>query len=165
MTSRRIIISACIITGIIHTMADRIVTTRKHLKPSVELQSGIAYTKENQYADTITDHTSKLVRFCGYEKTLRTSRETIFIENLCDSTISSISFTINYLDSDKRQIHQRKIRHKTDIPPRQARRIDIKSWDTQKSYYYIHGDKPRKSATPYDITIFPDTLFITPCIP
>lgn len=164
MTATRYLIPLLIALSSIPLMtADRVVTTRKHLKPTAEFQSGIEKQGEIQ-ADTLV-HPSGIIRFCGYEKTLRATRETIFIENLSDSTIAEISLTIEYLDSDGRQIHQRAIRRETNLPPRQTRRFDLKSWDTQKSYYYINGDKPRKSATPYNIKITADTLFITPCIP
>ncbi len=143
--------------------ADRIVTTRKHLKTSSEYKIDSDRSKISIIRDTII-HPQNKIRFCGYEKSLRATKETIFIENLCDSTISNIAFTIKYLDSNGRQLHQRGINLKTDIPPRNARRFDLKSWDTQKSFYYIYGEKPRKSATPYDITISADTIIITPCI-
>lgn len=139
-------------------MADRVVTTRKHLKVAPT-----TFVAPPSNTDTIANP-SGITRFCGYEKKLRASRETIFIENLSDSTIESISFTIDYLDTSGRQIHRRSLRKETDIPPHQTRRLDIQSWDTQKSYYYIHGEHPRKSATPYDITITTDTLLLAPCI-
>lgn len=138
-------------------MADRVVTTRKHLKVA---PTTLAAPSSN--ADTIANP-SGITRFCGYEKKLRATRETLFIENLSDSTIESISFTIDYIDSSGRQIHRRALRKETYIPPHQTRRLDIQSWDTQKSYYYIHGEHPRKSATPYDITITTDTILLAPC--
>lgn len=142
--------------------ADRITTTRKHLKTSTEYKINSEHLSYIS-SDTII-HPQNKIRFCGYEKSLRATKETIFIENLCDSTISNIAFTIKYLDSNGRQLHQRGINLKTNIPPRNARRFDLKSWDSQKSFYYINGEKPRKSATPYDITISTDTIIITPCI-
>lgn len=134
--------------------ADRVVTTRKKLiiQPTPTIQESLAPT------DTITTPQTE-VRFCGYEKALNASRETIFIQNLTDTTILAICLTIEYLDSSKRSIHKRSLRLQTDIPPHQTRRYDLKSWDTQKSYYYINGSKPRKTATPYDVTITPDTIF------
>lgn len=139
--------------------ADRVVTTRKHLKadpgrPTIQPEDTTAVTHT---------HTIGKLRYCGYEKTLRATKETIFIENLTDSTINAISFTIEYIDSSGRKIHQRSLRHASLIPPRQTRRIDIPSWDTQKSYYYLKGDAPRKTATPYDIIITTDTINISPC--
>lgn len=140
--------------------ADRIVTTRKHLKP-IAVQN---HDEPPLPIDTITS-TDGLIRFCGYEKTLRATKETLFIENLSDSTITALSLSIEYLDTNGRQIHHRSIKQPVEIPSRQTRRIDIKSWDTQKTYYYVKGERPRKSATPYDIKIKTDTLYIRPCTP
>lgn len=136
--------------------ADRVVTTRKKLtiQPSHTLKASTVTT------DTIITPQNG-VRFCGYEKTLSSNRETIFIQNLTDSTLLAISLTIEYLDSSRRSIHKRHLKLQTAIPPHETRRYDLKSWDTQKSYYYINGSKPRKTATPYDITITPDTIFTT----
>lgn len=160
MKPTRIITTLAVLLSMSSTMtADRIVTTRKHLKAD----TGATAAPANP-ADTIIAP-SGMIRFCGYEKRLRSTRETLFIENMSDSTIEAVCFTIEYLDSSGRQIHKRSVRRQTEIPPRQTRRHDIPSWDFQKSYYYIHGDRPRKSATPYDITITTDTIFIAPCTP
>lgn len=143
-------------------MADRIVTTRKHLKPSTEYIVGSERSNSSIISDTLIQP-KNIIRFCGYEKALRSTKETIFIENIRDSTITKIAFTIKYLDSDGRQIHQRSINLKTAIPPKNTRRFDLKSWDSQKSFYYINGEIPRKSATPYNISINADTIIVSPC--
>lgn len=142
--------------------ADRVVTTRKHLKANQHI---LATPDPDTTAVRLVNPTGK-IRYCGYEKPLRSTKETIFIQNLTDSTICSVSFTIEYLDNSGRKIHQRKLRQDPMIPPRQTRRLDIPSWDTQKTYYYLRGDKPRKTATPYDIRITSDTIVIhPPCTP
>ncbi|MDE6359927.1 MAG: FxLYD domain-containing protein [Muribaculaceae bacterium] len=156
-TLRNLAIIATLLT-LCPAAADRVVTTRKNLKPAET-----APTPETSHTyDTLVSPTGA-VRFCGYEKTIRASKETLFIENKTDSAISSISLTIEYIDNTGRQIHRRSLRQTTDIPPHQTRRYDIRSWDTQKTYYYKNGEQPRKSATPYDIRITTDTIFIQPC--
>ena len=74
--------------------ADKVSTTRKHLR----LSPAISCPRDSAVllADTIP-HPVGVLRFCGYEKSLRAPRETIFIENLSDSsTIEKINFTIDY---------------------------------------------------------------------
>lgn len=147
-----------ILTISLSANADRLVTTRKHLKTDPSLP----VTPQNPAyppLDTIAAPRG-IIRYCGYEKTIRATRETIFIENLTDSVIRQISFNIDYIDTSRRQIHRRHHRQPIEIPPRQTRRIDIPSWDTQKSYYYINGPRPKKSATPYDIRISTDTILL-----
>lgn len=155
MTSFRFILLFLSIAAGLTMTADKVSTTRHRLKViTTEIQP------ENMLScDTIANPTD-VIRFCGYEKTLRSSRETIFIENLSDSVINKIKFTINYLDTSDRLIHSRSLWHDVEIPPFQARRIDIPSWDRQKTYYYKRGTMPRKSATPYDIKITADSLLI-----
>lgn len=138
--------------------ADKVSTTRKHLR----LSPAISCPRDSAVllADTIP-HPVGVLRFCGYEKSLRAPRETIFIENLSDSsTIEKINFTIDYFDTSARLIHSRTLWQTIEIPPHQARRIDIPTWDIQRTYYYLRGPRPRKSATPYDVTIRPDTVII-----
>jgi hypothetical protein len=155
--SQKIILLAIAALTFSAMFADRVVTTRKNLKVNVATSANLS--PADATADSLIAPTNA-VRFCGYEKTLSATRETIFIENLTDSIIQQIAFTINYLDSSNRQIHSRKVKRDIKIPAQQTRRLDIPSWDTQKSYYYIHGKRPRKSATPYNISISADTLII-----
>ena len=142
-------------------VADRVVTTRRHLKVN---QASLVLSPADTATATLVSPTGK-IRYCGYEKPLRSTKETLFIENLTDSTINAVCFTIEYIDTSGRKIHQRQLREAPLIPPRQTRRIDTPSWDTQKSYYYLHGDTPRKTATPYYIKITTDTIILAPCTP
>lgn len=110
--------------------------------------------------DTVAAHPDS-VRFYGYEKTLRSTRETMFVSNRSTSrTISTLIFTINYADTQGRMLHSRRVEHPTDIPPEQTRRIDIPSWDRQQTFYYTGSPRPRTSAIPYCVTITPDTLLL-----
>ena len=104
--------------------------------------------------------TADMVRFSGYEKTLRSTRETLFVSNLCESEIEGMVFTITYLDSSGRQLHEvRRVIH-TSVPPGETRRIDFPSWDRQLTFYYSGSPRPRVPAIPYDIKLTPDTLFL-----
>ena len=102
-----------------------------------------------------------LVRFSGYEKTLRSNRETMFVTNLSEREIGGVWFGISYLDTSGRLLHKASHRRHVSIPPGETRRIDIPSWDKQCTFYYTGSPRPRISAIPYDITITPDTLLLT----
>lgn len=134
--------------------SDRRQTTRQHLHVRTEQAAGGADCWIRP------DSGWQPVRFCGYEKKLSANKETIFIENLTDSAFSDVRFSITYLDSSNREIHRRTVEHPLDLPPRQTRRIDIRSWDTQNSYYYINGPSPRRPATPYRVAVSLDSLLI-----
>ena len=109
--------------------------------------------------DTVdVEDSDSLVRFSGYEKSLRATRETVFVTNLAERGLSSITATISYFDNAGRLLHSRHIELRADIPPGETRRIDFPSWDTQKSFYYRNGPHPRISAIPYTITITPTKI-------
>lgn len=155
MNRSGITILSAVITGIFSSIfAQKVVTTRHKLIPVYQVDKNTFVT-----SDTLLN-TDNLLYICGYEKALRSSRETIFIHNPTDSVIDHISLTIQYLDTSGRMIHKRSLSHDVDIPPKETRRYDIPSWDTQKSYYYIQGDRPRKTATPYDVSIATDTIIL-----
>ena len=104
--------------------------------------------------DTVTgNHALAMVRFSGYEKRLRATRETLFATNLADCDIVVAQFTIDYFDSSGRQLHRRTAATSTPIPAGQTRRIDLESWDRQNSFYSPAEVRPKVPAIPYTIKI------------
>lgn len=112
--------------------------------------------------DTIAGvRADRLVSISGYDKPLRTSRESVFMTNNDSSAIMSLSFTIGYFDMQGRMIHKAQHRLNVDIPPYETRQLTFPSWDRQQSFYYHRSTPPRRvSATPYEVKISVDTLFI-----
>lgn len=92
------------------------------------------------------------IRFYGFDKTASAAFESFFIINNSDSCIANISVLITYRDMKGRQLHARTATFDCDIPPRQTRRQDIKSWDTQKAFYFFQSAKPRRQATPFKVS-------------
>lgn len=104
---------------------------------------------------------SGMVRFSGYDKALRASRETVFLSNLMsDSTVEAVWFTVTYLDSSARELHRRSVRARVCVPPGATRRLDFPTWDTQRSFYFSGSRPPRTPAIPYTVTLSPDTLLL-----
>lgn len=92
------------------------------------------------------------VRFSGFDKVAESSKESFFITNLSDAPITSVSLYIEYLTTDGRQLHKRYVTLKCDIPAGETRRVDLKSWDTQKAFYYAGGRTPkRREASPFSV--------------
>lgn len=134
-------------------------TTSRRLRPAeltAEPIAELALDTLSLAADTAA------VRFYGYEKTLRATRETLFITNNTPREASEVRFTIRYLDAAGREIHRRRVVKRAELPAGKTVRLDIPSWDTQKTYYYRGGPRPRVSATPYTVAITPDTLILLP---
>ena len=84
--------------------------------------------------------TGTAVRLSGYDKPLRATRESMFVTSSLDDTIRAL------------RVHSRDVDITADIPPADTRCVDFKSRDTQKSFYYHLGPKPRRgTATPYKV--------------
>lgn len=141
------------------SVADRKNSIGRRLKPSAfgEAESIICA----EPFDTVAADNS-MVRFSGYEKTLRSNRETVFVTNLLDSCeIAAVYFTIAYFDSSGRLLHKSHRRHRLAVPAGETRRADLPSWDRQFTFYYAGSPAPRVPAIPYTITISPDTLLLS----
>lgn len=104
------------------------------------------------------------ISLAGYDKPLRSRKETIFVSNaLADSSsITALRLTITYRDSQGRQLHKTSRWIQADIPHSETRQLSFPSWDTQQSFYYRLSKKPRTTATPYDITATVDSATIVP---
>ncbi len=111
--------------------------------------------------DTIAAPGIDRVEVKGYDKPLRSRRETFFTTNTGTATIRRIAFTISYYDLDKHLLHRASHNVGADIPPGETRMIGVRSWDVQQAFYYTRSTVGHKSAkaTPYDVEIAVDTVF------
>lgn len=126
-------------------------TTRKGLR----VESGKIESTYNRTAtaDTIAgDSISSHISVAGYDKPLRSSRESFFITNNTSYPICGLKLKIEYLDIHGRTLHQREVYISIDIPVGATRQASTKSWDIQKSFYYKLSPKPKRSdGTMYDV--------------
>lgn len=120
-----------------------------------------AASATNARLDTIAGE-GDAVEFYGYEKTLRSMRETVFVTNRSARTIAALRFTIRYYDAQGRLLHSRIVNTSAEIPPGETRRVDFPSWDKQCTFYYSGSPRPRTSAIPYSIKITGDTILVAP---
>lgn len=111
--------------------------------------------------DTIASPAPHLADINGYDKPLRSRRETFFVTNNSRSTLKGIVVTITYYDSSRRMLHQATHHLDTDIPADQTRQMSIPSWDKQFNFYYRRSTTSQRAqqATPYDVSIRVDSLF------
>lgn len=110
--------------------------------------------------DSLVSADSVAISFRGYDKPLRSHRESFFAMN-GDSTetIAGFSVTITYYDTAGRMLHRRSANIVQDIPPGETRRVDIPSWDRNNVYYYYLSTRPtRSAASPYKITLRADSV-------
>lgn len=132
--------------GSVTASAQRQLTTRKRLHAVTAVDRDDALS-----VDTVINPEG--FALSGYDKPLRSSRETIFVTNGSDTDVTGLEIEITYHDMDGRQLHQRVVRIDTDLPRAATRKLDFKSWDEQQSFYYANGtQRPRRRAFPYTVT-------------
>lgn len=111
------------------------------------------FTIEKKDSDDDFEGIKDKIRFYGFDKTLTSAKESFFVTNGLDNKLSGITIEITYFDMQHRQLHQTNQKLSCEIPPGETRRLDIKSWDTQKAFYFHQSAQPRRQATPFDVTI------------
>lgn len=134
-------------------------TTRHGLKPKSDAVEAAATA--SAFVDTVANPAAHTVDINGYDKPLRSRRETFFVTNNGDRATSSLAVTITYYDSSRRQLHSRHASLPLVIPVGETRQASLKSWDEQLSFYYLRSAVPSRAeqATPYDVKISVDTIF------
>ncbi|MDE6022462.1 MAG: hypothetical protein K2G13_03060, partial [Muribaculaceae bacterium] len=76
------------------------------------------------------------IRFYGFDKTVGSSMESFFVSNALDMPIEGLEIEITYFDMKGRQLHKRRVILDSKLPAGETVRRDIKSWDTQKAFYF-----------------------------
>ncbi len=134
-------------------------TTRANLRPAgspanASVESPAPYALVTPGVETL--------RVTGYDKPLRSRRETFFVTNHAESEAVKLALTIEYLDAAGRQLHKRSAAVDCEIPAGETRNLSLPSWDKQQSFYYVHSTVPTRTeqATPYDVRISVDTLYV-----
>ncbi|MBD5347193.1 MAG: hypothetical protein HDR92_08725 [Bacteroides sp.] len=90
------------------------------------------------------------IKLRGYDKPLRSRRESMFVTNATDVSISHIRLKLSYYDMDGRQLHGVEVDIDTDIPAGTTRHISFPSWDTQLTFVY-HRSQRSGHGVPYRI--------------
>ena len=110
----------------------------------------------------LTDVIEELLKckFAGYDKELNSNIESFIIVNSGGRWIKGFKIRIDYLDMTDRMLHSRVISQSVEVPPGESRRVDLKSWDSQHTYYYYLGNEPRRVASPFKVAISPLSFWI-----
>lgn len=112
-------------------------------------------------ADTLCNPSSIVFTVSGYDKPLRTSRETFLVTNDSQKDMKGLAISIIYTDLKGRQLHRRTDTIQADIPAGETRMLKISTWDTQHSFYYHRGQRPRTAnVTPYDVKFNIDFIIL-----
>ncbi len=141
----------------------RVKTSHKQWKETkteqLERKSDIVL-KEGKTGEDDTHYFSEVI-CAGFDKEASSSVESFFISNSSDKEVIGIDLEITYYDMKGRQLHRRLEHLTTYIPVGETRKIDIKSWDKQHTFYYHKNNRPsKKICTPFDIKFRIKALFL-----
>lgn len=158
MKSAIVYILVCIFASAGHAQS----TLRPKLVPErAEVAADIAPLA----ADTVTTPIDVVIT--GFDKPLRSSKETFFVVNRSDRELLGVALTISYSDMSGRNLLKRNEFIPCDIDPGDTGYLYLPSWDRQKTFYYHRNPpyRPRTSATPFDVAITVDYVVYKPLPP
>ena len=93
------------------------------------------------------------LNFVGYDKKGSADYETFFVDNSSSQDIMDVEVEISYFSNGDKLIHKRRQVVQGYFPHKESRKIDIPTWDRQKSYHYIRSVPSKKGSTPYTVSI------------
>lgn len=96
----------------------------------------------------------KELRFSGFDKKASSTQESFFLSNESNVKILGVKIEVTYLSMAGQMLHRfMSPMIDCDIPSGETRRLDFKTWDGQKSFYYYKSERPRNSATPFKVLL------------
>lgn len=98
--------------------------------------------------------------FSGYDKQATSTIESFLLTNKSGYDISGIKVRIYYKDMKGRMLHSRDVSKKCNVRSGETQKLDVSTWDKQKSYYYYLSNEPRRVSTPYQVDIQPLAFWI-----
>lgn len=120
-------------------------------------------TAEPAGSRVIVSPDQQVIRVSGYDKPLRSRRETFFASNRGETdTIHALILTLTYTDNDGKMLHKRHERVSCDIPPQETRQLSLRSWDSQQAFYYVRSEVPTRAqqAASFDVILSVDSLMV-----
>lgn len=123
--------------------------------------------KEIVMTDSVSPGEDKDIReqllhciFTGYEKEINSNKESFILKNEGNFEVSGFKVKIVYYDMQGRMLHSQTVTLPCEVPPGEARKFDIRSWDSQHTYFYYLGNEPKKVATPFKVEFKPLSIWI-----
>ncbi len=156
MLSIKRIAAVCLIAAIclpaLHARRQRTSPSRRLREvPVVAAPDSIA--PPSALADTIELRRGD-IRLSGFDKEASSSRESFFATNCLPDSVSVIELTVrfDYTDMRGRQLHSAVHTVRCHIPPGQTRRLEVRTWDSQRVFYYYRSNAPkRRKATAFNV--------------
>lgn len=123
-------------------------TTRRGLRPEPVVPSEAVIEGDS------VDVAEGDFTLAGFEKPLRSRRESFFVTNNTDRDIISLRVRLIYYDLDDRMLDTRTVDAAVDVAPGETSRVYIRAWDLQDVFYYYRSARPRSGvATPFKVSV------------
>lgn len=97
------------------------------------------------------DRINRLLNFMAYDKKASSDKETFFVDNGSATHLESIEVEISYFNLSGKLIHRRCVELNDKFPANETRKVDIPSWDKQKSFHYVNSVPSMKGSSPYTV--------------
>ncbi len=134
------------------TSADKTLRGKLHPRPAVTTVAD-STARPTAAFDTVRNVGRDDLRLSGYDKTLNSRVESLFVSNRLDRDITEIELRITYSDLKGRMLHKAVRRIRAIVPAGETRRVEFPSWDRQNTFYYHKGRAPRtRNVTPFKVT-------------
>lgn len=126
------------------------VTTR-YKAPASDTTEYKARIKTYPHHPSEFEKVSEYLTFMAYDKKASSDKETFFVDNGSSVSLSLIEVEISYYNSKGVLIHRRTVELNQLFPAKETRKVDISSWDKQKSFHYINSVPSTKGSAPYTV--------------
>ena len=105
--------------------------------------------------DTITAPPADSIALSGFEKPLRSVRESLFVTNHTCRPLTGVILEVSYFDMHGNLLHRATREASVTLPAGETRRIELPSFDRQQLFYYHQSPLPRGAvqATPFDVKV------------
>ena len=124
-----------------------------------EMTAG-SFMVASQCPDCNNGYTIDQIGFSGFDKKIGSSTESFFITNNTNRTMTALTLYVDYLTLDGRQLTKKFYKLNCNIPPGETRKVDIESWDTQRSFYYEKSAPAHGGGTPFTVIFDPVAYYL-----
>lgn len=144
------LLAAALIALIALTTAARTRTTQNNLRTANIVLEAIPVTHAADSA-AVAAVDQHAITLRGFTKRASDAKESFLVTNNTDHRISAIRITLRYTTIGGDMIHERTIAVPIMLNPGETQLATVKTFDTQRQFYYYAGQKPRKAATPFQV--------------
>lgn len=135
-------------------------SAQRTMRPKLRPDPAAAVTAKGD--STIAASDSSFTLF-GYEKTLRSLREAVFVTNRTGAPVTSITLRAVYTMVDGSEVHSRVVTIPARLEAGQTMQVTFPAWDRQQVWHYRLSVPSSRAAqaTPFDVALRV-TSFTTP---